>query len=70
MENELKDEYINHLSQESTKIQFELLDSKLSHCSNGTEVQSCVTDLFNLLDEVAAPLFKKKQLNMTCRDSF
>ena len=57
--NELKDEYIDRLSQESTKVQFELLDSKLSHCSNGTEVQSCVTDLVNLLDEVAAPLFKK-----------
>ena len=57
--NELKDEYINRLSHESTKVQLELLDSKRSHCSNGIEVQYCVTDLVNLLDEVAAPLFKK-----------
>ena len=44
--NELKDEYINRLSQESTKVQFELLDSKLSHCSNGTEVHITKTRLY------------------------
>ena len=41
--NELKQEYINRLSDESTKTQLNLLNSKISECTNEPEFQSCVS---------------------------
>ncbi|MCG8034648.1 MAG: endonuclease/exonuclease/phosphatase family protein, partial [Candidatus Thiodiazotropha taylori] len=57
--NDLKDEYINRLNLESSKVRLHQLDTKISACSNGAEVQSCVTDFVTLLHDVATPLFKK-----------
>lgn len=57
--NELKQEYINRLSDESTKTQLNLLNSKISECTNEPEVQFCVSEFANIIHEVSAPLFKK-----------
>ena len=40
--NELKQEYINRHSDESTKPQLSLLNSKISECIREPDVQSCV----------------------------
>ena len=57
-ENELKEEYINRLSHDTAKAKFELLNSNISNCTNNADVQSCLTEFINIINEVSGPLFK------------
>ena len=54
---ELKEEYINCLSHDTTKAKFESLNSNISNCATNADVQSYVTEFINII-EVSALLFK------------
>ncbi|MCW4345840.1 MAG: reverse transcriptase family protein [Candidatus Thiodiazotropha endolucinida] len=58
--NGLKEEYVNQLRQESTTEKLNILNTKITNCSNVNDVKSCVSDFTNVLDNIARPLFNKK----------
>ena len=57
--NEFKEEYVNRLSYESTKQQLNVLNLNIANCSNESDVNSCVSEFVNIINNVSAPLFKK-----------
>ena len=56
---ESKDEFINRLEQESVIEKLNLLNVNISNSSNENDLQSCLADFVNLIDDVAAPLFNQ-----------
>ena len=56
---ESKDQFINRLEQESVIEKSNLLNVNISNSTNENDLQSCLADFVNLIDDVAAPLFKK-----------
>lgn len=57
---ELKDEYLENLQQSSTTEKLFELNSNIACCIDSNNIESCLSDSVNILDNVSAPLFKKK----------
>lgn len=62
--NELKEEYLEKLQQSLTTEKLFELNSNISCCTDSNNIQSCLSDFVNILDNVSAPLFKKKIYNV------
>ena len=54
-----KEDFINSIQQNTVIGQLNSLNTNISSCSNGEEIESCVSSFVHIIDEVSAPLFKK-----------
>ena len=54
-----KEDFINRIQQNLVIDQLNSLNTNISSCSNGEEIESCVSSFVHIIDEVSAPLFKK-----------
>ena len=66
---ELKDEYLEKLQQSSTTEKLSELNSNISCCIDSNNIESCLSDFVDILDNVSAPLFKKKICTVAQNDT-
>lgn len=66
---ELKDEYLENLQQSSTTEKLFELNSNIACCIDSNNIESCLSDFVNILDNVSAPLFKKKICTVAQNDT-
>ena len=66
---ERKNDFIHCLQQNTIIDQLNSLNTNISSCSNGEEIESCVSNFVHIIDEVSAPLFKKTFHNIDSSES-
>ena len=66
---ECKAEFILCLQQNTISDQLASLNANISNCINGDEIESCVSDFVNIIDEMSTPLFKKTFQNPATNES-
>ena len=66
---ERKAEFIHCLQQNTISDQLASLNTNISNCTNGDEIESCVSDFVNITDEISTPLFKKTFQNPGTNES-
>ena len=54
-----KANFVRGLQQNTVTDQLDSLNACIANCSNGDEIESCVSSFVHIIDEVATPLFKK-----------
>ena len=57
---ERKPDFLHSLQQNAVTDQLNTLNTNISRCSNGFEIEACVSDFVNIIDEVSTPMSKKK----------
>ena len=57
--NELKGEFLERLEQPSTTQKLTSLNSKISDCSDSTDIDACLLEFVCIIDDVSSPFFKK-----------
>ena len=57
--NELKGEFLERLEQPSTTQKLTSLNSKISDCSDSTDIDACLLEFLCIIDDVSSPFFKK-----------
>ena len=67
---ERKAEFLQTLQQDDFGDRLATLNSNISACSNGIDVEQRVSDFVCIIDSVAAPLFKKKVVSGNDNSSF
>ena len=57
-----KDEFIENLSNEDVRNELDILNQHVNDCCTDTDINVCVSELSDIIHNVALPLFKRNML--------